>query len=79
MEQDVNVIIDVECEEAQTLIDLAELLFEEWYIARNTCEERIKAIAAVGVAKKALQEQGKLEKSDQPQLPKPNNSNQERR
>jgi hypothetical protein len=38
MEQDVNLIIDVEPEEAELLIWLIETLFEEWYIARNEKE-----------------------------------------
>lgn len=40
MEQDVNVIIDVEPEEAQRLIELIEMLIEEWYI--NSHERRMR-------------------------------------
>lgn len=35
MEQDVNLIIDVEPEEAAKLLKLIELLIEKWYVARH--------------------------------------------
>ena len=35
MEKDINVIIEVESVEAQKLIDLIELLFQEWYVQRH--------------------------------------------
>ena len=39
MEADINVIVDVDRNEAQVLIELAELLFEEWYVAAETRKE----------------------------------------
>jgi hypothetical protein len=42
MEKDVNVIIDVEPDEAAKLIWLIELLMSEWYIHRHEREERLK-------------------------------------
>ena len=36
MEKDVNLVIDVEPDEAEKLIALIELLMSEWYIARQT-------------------------------------------
>lgn len=41
MEKDVNLIIDVDPDEAAHLIWLIETLFEDWYIARHEKEERI--------------------------------------
>ena len=47
MEKDINLIIDVESDEAQTLINLIELLFNEWYVAKRVREERLKALGMV--------------------------------
>ena len=41
MEKDVNLIIDVEPNEAQKLIELIELLFDEWYVQRETRTQKI--------------------------------------
>ena len=49
MEKDVNLIIDVEPEEAQLLIGLVETLFKDWYIAKHDRAvqmERLKQMAA---------------------------------
>ena len=35
MEKDVNLIIDIEPDEAEQLIKLIELLFKEWYVAKH--------------------------------------------
>ena len=35
MEQDVNLIIDIDAEEAKKLLRLIEMLLEKWYIARH--------------------------------------------
>jgi hypothetical protein len=53
MEADINVIIDVDPDESQTLIGLLELLFEEWYVARSVRAERLKAIGIVASEKMA--------------------------
>ncbi|OGX05643.1 MAG: hypothetical protein A2Z88_10740 [Omnitrophica WOR_2 bacterium GWA2_47_8] len=48
MEKDVNVIIDVEPDEAEALINLIEILIEDWYIARDKRQKslsRVKEIA----------------------------------
>jgi hypothetical protein len=55
MEQDVNVIVDVDPDEAQALIELIELLFEEWYVARHDRTEKIKRIAVIAAQKKEAQ------------------------
>jgi hypothetical protein len=43
MKGDVNLMVDVEPEEAQILIDLVEMLFDEWYVARHKREQRLAA------------------------------------
>jgi hypothetical protein len=51
MEKDINIIVDVEPQEAAKLIGLVELLIRDWYITRHEREERLKAIDALGEAK----------------------------
>lgn len=53
MEKDINVIVDVDPEEAQMLIGLIELLIKDWYITRHQRQERLKAIVQVRDAKEA--------------------------
>lgn len=53
MEKDVNLIIDVDPEEAGLLIWLIETLFEEWYIAQHERETKMKALAKLADDKKA--------------------------
>ncbi|MBI3500424.1 MAG: DUF4145 domain-containing protein [Bacteroidetes bacterium] len=57
MEKDINLIIDVEPKEAQLLLELIELLFEEWYIHRHERELKLKAI--VGLAEKKEEQKKK--------------------
>lgn len=59
MESDINVIVDVETGEAQALIELIELLFEDWYIAKHKRQERLGAITAIAAEKKGLKEAAK--------------------
>lgn len=54
MELDVNVIIDVEPEEATKLIGLIELLIEEWYINRYERKQRLTEIKKIADDKKVL-------------------------
>ena len=51
MEKDIDLIVDVEPEEASKLIWLIELLIRDWYIDRHERKESLKAIVAVGEAK----------------------------
>ncbi|MCB4456096.1 DUF4145 domain-containing protein [Leisingera sp. McT4-56] len=53
MEKDINVIIDVDPEEAQVLIELIETLFEEWYVARHKREERFARVKTIADEKAA--------------------------
>jgi len=52
MEADINVIVDVDADEAQTLIELTELLFDEWYIAREARTKRLEHLKSISDAKK---------------------------
>jgi hypothetical protein len=47
MEKDINVIVDVDPGEAQALLDLIEMLFEEWYVARNTRQEKLTKLKTI--------------------------------
>lgn len=53
MEKDVNLIIDVDPDEAGLLIWLIETLFEEWYVARHDRETKMKALTKIAADKKA--------------------------
>jgi len=53
MEKDINVIVDVDPDEAQQLIGLIELLFEEWYVAREDRARRLAELKELGEKKKA--------------------------
>ena len=58
MEKDVNLIIDVEADEAGLLIGLVETLIADWYVTRHERRERMKAIQTVADQKVALKLQG---------------------
>ncbi|WP_235919070.1 DUF4145 domain-containing protein [Aureimonas psammosilenae] len=52
MEKDINIIVDVDPGEAQALIELIELLFDEWYVARHKRQGKLAAITALAAKKK---------------------------
>ncbi|QIK95472.1 DUF4145 domain-containing protein [Sphingomonas sp. HDW15A] len=52
MEKEIDLIIEVDPGEAQALIELVEMLFEEWYGARHRRQQRLEHIAAIADAKK---------------------------
>ncbi|WP_369831561.1 DUF4145 domain-containing protein [Brevundimonas sp. MYb52] len=53
MEADVNVIVDVDPEEAQVLIELIESLIDDWYIERHKRQQRFSKAVALGASKTA--------------------------
>lgn len=53
MEKDINLVIEVDPDEAQTLIRLIEVLFEEWYVRRKQREDHLASIVAIADTKKA--------------------------
>lgn len=54
MEKDIDLIVPVDPGEAQTLVELVEMLFEEWYGARYRRQQKLARIAAIAGEKKAL-------------------------
>ena len=52
MEKDINVIIDVDPDEAGLLIGLIETLIMDWYIARHERAERVAKVVAAAQSKK---------------------------
>lgn len=51
MEKDINLIIDVDEGEAQALIELVEMLFDEWYVARRKRQDRLEKVKELALAK----------------------------
>lgn len=52
MEKDINIIVEVEPEEAQLLIGLIEQLVDDWYIDRENRRLRSESLKALAEAKK---------------------------
>lgn len=52
MKKDINVIVDVEPEEAQLLIGLIEQLIDEWYISRDARQKRAENLKNLATSKK---------------------------
>lgn len=56
MEQDINLIIEVDPDEAQMLISLVEMLFDEWYVARHQRLKRLEGIKQLAADKQAARQ-----------------------
>ena len=54
MEKDINLIVDVDPEEANLLIGLIEGLLHDWYVSRHDREEQMQKIISAAAGKKAL-------------------------
>jgi len=67
MDRDINLIVDVDPGEAQALIELLEMLFEDWYIARHKRAERLAKVKAIAAEKEAAIALGKAELAKEPQ------------
>jgi hypothetical protein len=52
MEKDINLVVEVEPQEAQLLIGLIEILVKDWYIARHERQAQLAGIVAIAQAKK---------------------------
>lgn len=59
MEKDVNLIIDIDPDEAEILIQLIENLFEDWYVAREKRRQVIKEISNIVEHKNAQKQSGR--------------------
>ena len=55
MEKDIDLIIDVSPNEANSLIALIEMLLKEWYVGRYEKEQELQSIIAIAEAKKEAQ------------------------
>ena len=53
MEQDINVIVDVDPNEAEALVKLIETLLVEWYVARHERQQRMANIKSIASKKEA--------------------------
>ncbi len=53
MEKDINLIVDVDPEEAELLIELIEVLLKDWYVEREERKVRTSKIVALAAAKQA--------------------------
>ena len=49
---DVNLIVDIEAGEAEKLLELIELLIEEWYVAREKRSSLLKRLPKISDSKK---------------------------
>jgi Domain of unknown function (DUF4145) len=63
MEKEVDLIIEIEPGEAQMLIELIEMLFEEWYVERDRRTKRLAEIVALSAQKANDLASAKLEKA----------------
>jgi hypothetical protein len=52
MEKDINLIIDVDPQEAGLLIGLIEMLIKDWYIVRHEREEQLRSVVKLSDDKK---------------------------
>lgn len=73
IEKDINLIVEVDPDEAQLLIGLIELLFSEWYVARQKRQDRLAAILKIADDKDAAklvkpEKLLQIEVSDAPQI-----------
>lgn len=59
MEKDINLIIDVDPEEAQLLIGLIEILIKDWYITRYERQKHLQTIVQIGESKKQKKDKSK--------------------
>ncbi|HHA1306258.1 TPA: DUF4145 domain-containing protein [Enterobacter kobei] len=64
MEKDIDVIVDVSPDEANLLIEMIEMLIEDWYIARHEKQEKLKRIKEVAAEKTAARKVKPDEKAD---------------
>lgn len=57
MEKDINLIIEVDPNEADLLISLIETLIKDWYITRHERQEMLRAIKELGDQKESQKEE----------------------
>jgi len=52
MEKDINLVVDVDPQEAQLLIGLIEILIKDWYVGRHDRQAHLAEIVALAESKK---------------------------
>ncbi len=57
MEKDVNMIVDIDIDEARKLLKLIELLLEKWYITRHDEEELLAGITDIADEKDVMRKE----------------------
>ncbi|MCX5632254.1 MAG: DUF4145 domain-containing protein [Phycisphaerae bacterium] len=62
MEKDINLIIDVEPQEASALIGLIEMLLKDWYIDRYEKQQQLLKIVEISENKKKVKDKDEVEK-----------------
>lgn len=62
MEEDINLIIEVEPQEAAALIGLIEMLLKDWYIARHEKEKQLQEIVGISKTKKEIKKNDNVPK-----------------
>ncbi|WP_416407854.1 DUF4145 domain-containing protein [Agrobacterium rosae] len=67
LEKDINIIVEVDQDEAQILIGLLEMLFKDWYVAKNDRQARLKKIMDIALAKEADKKSAPAVSVDNPQ------------
>ncbi len=60
MEKDINIIIEVDSNEANLLIGLIESLIQDWYVSRHERQQRLQSIVGVAEQKKAAKSAEKI-------------------
>jgi Domain of unknown function (DUF4145) len=68
MEKDINLVVEVDPDEAQILIELIETLFDEWYIEREKRKLRFAKISEIAAEKEAKK---LISRSEIPQIAPP--------
>lgn len=62
MEKDINLIVDVDPQEAQMLIGLIEMLLKEWYIAKHERQKQLEAL--IGLEQQKTEAKKPIEKEN---------------
>ena len=58
MEADVNLIIEIDPNEAQVLIELIEMLFEEWYVQKEQRRRKLDRLQNIAEKKQGQKREG---------------------
>lgn len=59
MEKDIDHIVEVDAGEAQALIGLIEMLFEDWYVARHDRQQRLAKVKEIASQKAEAKQKNK--------------------